>query len=332
VILDNDLHLIGCDKFIGESPAIKRLLNLVKKVAGTDANIIILGETGTGKELVANIIHANSSRSNMHFIPLDCASLPEGLIESELFGYERGAFTGAFSTRPGIFEYANKGTFFLDEVGDLSLSLQAKLLRVLQEKQFRRVGGRELINVDVRVISASNRDLRKAMEEGNFRADLYYRLNAVTLLVPPLREREEDIRLIANHYLKYYSFINHKEVLGILEPAMLLLENYPWPGNVRELQHVIERAVISTDNNYISPDDFPGEIRSVSGLKTEGIHFELTFEEAKEKWIEVFEKSYLESLIQKTKGNISKAAIEAGVNRKTIHRLLKKYGLERKIS
>lgn len=332
MVLDNDLQLIGCDKLIGESPSFKRLLHLVKKVAGTNVNILIIGETGTGKELIANLIHANSSRSNMPFIPMDCASLPDTLIESELFGYERGAFTGAFSTRPGIFEYANKGTIFLDEVGDLSLSLQARLLRVLQEKQFRRIGGRELIKVDVRVISATNMNLEKAVEEGKFRMDLYYRLNTVTLLIPPLRERHEDIQLIANHYLNYYSLINHKKVLGISQPAMFLLENYHWPGNVRELKNVIERAVVTTDNNFISPQDLPEEIRSVSGLKIQDIHFDLSFEEAKAKWIEAFERKYLESLIHRTKGNISKAAIEAGVNRKTIHRLLKKYGLERKIS
>lgn len=232
--LDNDLNLIGRDKFIGESPSIKRLLNLVKKVARTDANILIVGETGTGKELVANLIHANSSRSKMPFIPLDCASLPETLIESELFGYERGAFTGAFSTRPGIFEYANRGTIFLDEVGDLSLSLQARLLRVLQEKQFRRVGGRELIEVDIRVISATNKNLGKAMEEGKFRNDLYFRLNSVSLSIPPLRERREDIQLIAIYYLNYYSQINCKKVHAISQSAVSLLENYHWPGNVRQ--------------------------------------------------------------------------------------------------
>lgn len=218
-----------------------QVFETIKKVAKSEANILIIGETGTGKELIARSLHVNSRRAAGPFIPVDCVSLPENLLESELFGHERGAFTGAQTTRPGIFEFASGGTIFLDEVGDISLNLQAKLLRVLQERQVRRVGSNRIIDVDVRVISATNHDLTQAVTAGRFREDLYYRLNVISLPLPPLRNRGGDIQMIAHHYLTKYAAGSGKEVQGVTPEAMRLLEEYTWPGNVRELQNVMER-------------------------------------------------------------------------------------------
>lgn len=327
---DQRPELKGGEQIVGTSPALIKVLKTIKKVAPSNANVLLLGESGTGKELMARTIHLNSARCDGPFIPVDCASLPETLLESELFGYEKGAFTGALSTRPGIFEYANGGTIFLDEVGELSPSLQAKLLRVLQERQFRRVGGRQLIQVDVRVISATNQDLIQAVRDGRFRKDLYYRLNVVPIHLPPLRERREDIKPLVRHFLRYFSQRDHRPVREISQAAMELLERYPWPGNVRELQNVMERAVSLAEGEVILPEDLPEEVRKgrVPSLEDE-IPLDLPFEEAKERWIELFERRYLRELLERTGGNISQAARMAGVNRKTIHRLLKKHGLHK---
>jgi len=327
---DQRPELKGGERIVGTSPALIKVLKTIKKVAPSNANVLLLGESGTGKELMARTIHLNSTRCDGPFIPVDCASLPETLLESELFGYERGAFTGALSTRPGIFEYANGGTIFLDEVGELSPSLQAKLLRVLQERQFRRVGGRQLIQVDVRVISATNQDLIQAVRDGRFRKDLYYRLNVVPIHLPPLRERKEDIKPLVRHFLRYFSQRDHRPLREVSQAAMELLERYPWPGNVRELQNVMERAVSLAEGEVILPEDLPEEVRKgrVPPIEDE-IPLDLPFEEAKERWIELFERRYLRELLERTGGNISQAARMAGVNRKTIHRLLKKHGLHK---
>ena len=262
---------------------------------------------------------------------MDCASLPENLLESELFGHEKGAFTDAHVTRPGIFEYADGGTLFLDEIGELSITLQSKLLRTLQEHQVRRVGGRKLINVDVRIITATNKNLQKAVAEANFREDLFYRINVITIPLPPLRERMDDVPLLANHYLKHFSKGSISEVNGISPKAMELLERYHWPGNVRELQNVIERAVSLTVSQTIVPDDLPEQIRLAGNpdvcispiISPTGSNYK----EAKKDWLDVFEKQYLSDLLKRHSGNISKAALEAQVNRKTIHRLLKRHRL-----
>ena len=319
----------GFTNIIGTSSSLKAVLELVKKVSRTDANVLIEGESGTGKELIARSIHANSDRSYNAFVPLDCASLPENLLESELFGHEKGAFTGAHITRPGIFEYANGGTLFLDEIGELSPMLQSKLLRVLQERQLRRVGGRKLIRVDVRIISATNRDLKAAIESGTFRKDLFYRLNVISIRLPPLKERKEDIPLLANHYLKYFNRRTKKEIKGISKEALELLERYHWPGNVRELQNVIERAVTLTDSSIIGPQDLPDQI--VQGTLEDSFILptdsNFSYKEAKRKWLDRFEKEYLRALLSRHNGNISEAAKQAGINRKTIHRLLKRHHL-----
>lgn len=317
----------GFDSIVGRSIPMRKVFEMIEKVAKTEANILILGESGTGKELVARSIHSHSNRRDKPFVPVDCGALPESLLESELFGYEKGAFTGALTQRPGIFEFANYGTLFFDEVSNFSLSLQAKLLRVLQERQFRRVGGRKLIGADIRIISASNQDLKKAVEEGKFREDLYYRLNVISIILPPLKERKGDIPLLAKYYLKKYSRLNHRTIKGISKDAMRFLEEYSWPGNVRELQNVIERAVSLTENEIIQPEDLPTSIRKNRTFSPIPGHF--SFKETKRRWVDEFEKEYLKDLLKRTDGNITRAAKEAGLNRKTIYRLLKKHNFRK---
>ncbi len=241
--------------FIGECPQIKELFKIVMRVAKTKSSVIITGETGTGKELVAGAIHYNSNRAGGPFVRVNCAALPEQLLESELFGYERGAFTGAEKLRIGRFEQANKGTIFLDEVADMSLYTQAKVLRVLQEKEFERLGSSESVKTDVRIISATNRDLLEQMEKGLFREDLYYRLNVVTIHLPPLRERGEDIKLLTQFFLKKYSSEMSHRINGMEPEAVKMLTGYHWPGNIRELENTIERAVVLADGDRITRDD-----------------------------------------------------------------------------
>jgi len=317
----------GLSRIIGKSTSLQVVLELIKKVSKTEANILVLGDSGTGKELVARSIHANSDRCHRPFVPVDCASLPENLLESELFGHEKGAFTDAHVTRPGIFEYANGGTLFLDEIGELSITLQSKLLRVLQERQVRRVGGRRLLNVDVRIITATNQNLEKAIAEGRFREDLFYRINVITIPLPPLIERKEDIPLLANHYQRHFSKGSKNEVKGISKEAMELMERYHWPGNVRELQNVMERAVSLTDSEIIVPEDLPEYIRNHNYFDILKSFPRSNYKKAKKDWIDFFEKKYLSSLLKRHNGNISKAAREARVNRKTIHRMLKRHRL-----
>ncbi|MCP4622178.1 MAG: sigma-54-dependent Fis family transcriptional regulator [bacterium] len=321
----------GFNRIIGQSASLQKVLKLVKKVSKTEANVLIQGDSGTGKELIARNIHIHSDRSHRPFVPVDCASLPENLLESELFGHEKGAFTDAHVTRPGIFEYADGGTLFLDEIGELSITLQSKLLRTLQEHQVRRVGGRKLINVDVRIITATNKNLQKAVVEGNFREDLFYRINVITIPLPPLRERKDDVPLLANHYLKHFGKGSINEVSGISQKAMELLERYHWPGNVRELQNVMERAVSLTVSQTIIPDDLPEQVR-LAGNPDDCVSPILSptgsnYKDAKKDWLELFEKQYLSDLLKRHNGNITKAALEAQVNRKTIHRLLKRHQL-----
>jgi len=314
------------ENIIGRSMAMTEVYEVIKKVASSEANILILGESGTGKELIARCLHANSRRAEKPFIPVDLASLPENLLESELFGHERGAFTGAHATRAGLFEAAQGGTVFLDEIGELSPNLQAKLLRVLQEREVRRVGGNRVIEVDVRVISATNRDVHAAVGKGTFREDLYYRLNVISIPLPPLRERKGDVPLIAYHYLQKYAAASGKEIHGIAPAALDLLEAYHWPGNVRELQNVIERAAVLTDGDQIRPQDLPDHLRAHPTPETPSLK-DLPLKAAKAEWARSFERTYLQDLLRRHGGNISQAAKAAGVDRKTIHRLLKRHNL-----
>ncbi len=319
----------GFENIIGRSNSMLRVFDLVRKVAKSEASVLIIGESGTGKEVIARSIHGNSRRALAPFIPVDCASLPENLLESELFGHEKGAFTGAHASRPGLFEFAHGGTVFLDEIGDLTVNLQAKLLRVLQERQVRRVGGNRLVDVDVRVISATNKNLEEAVTKGGFREDLYFRLNVISIALPPLRERRGDVPLLVHHFLPRYAKESGKEVTGVSPEALELLEAYSWPGNVRELQNVLERAVVLSTGSTLRPKDLPEQIRRrgqglpVTAAAPKG----LPLKKAKEELAKSFEKEYLVELLEKHQGNISQAAKTAGVDRKTIHRLLKKHGI-----
>jgi DNA-binding NtrC family response regulator len=310
---------------IGSSKAMDIIFKLVEKIAKSEANILIAGESGTGKEMMARCIHANSNRATKPFVPIDCASIPENLMESELFGHEKGAFTGAQEIKQGLFEVADGGTLFLDEIGELSQSLQAKLLRVLQEQQLRRVGGVRLINVNVRILAATNRDLQQLIRQKEFREDLYYRINVVKVALPPLRERREDIPLLSTDFCRQFARQNDRPDLRIAKDTMAALVKYPWPGNVRELKNVIERAVILAEGEQITPEDLPDFLGSGGRDELMDMPDNLPFHEAKEYWIKKFEQKYLFRLIELHRGNISQAAREAGVDRKTIHRLLKKH-------
>src|SRR5688572_24453990 len=325
---------LGLENVIGRSPAMAQVFELVKKAARSEANILVLGESGTGKELIARAVHANSARAAQAFVPVDCASLPENLLESELFGHEKGAFTGAVRTKPGLMEVAGNGTLFLDEIGDLSVSLQVKLLRALQERQIRRVGGTALIDVDVRVVSATNRDLREAVAKGQFREELYYRVNVIEIRLPPLRQRAGDVRLLAHAFLRRYG---QGRTFAYDDDAMAALEAYDWPGNVRELQNVVERACALAERDTITPRDLPDHV--LGGRRRAGLgagpavpaeaqaaaSTDVGLKEAKERWMAVLEGSYLRDLLARHQGNISAAAKAAGIDRKTFHRLVTKH-------
>jgi DNA-binding NtrC family response regulator len=325
---------LGLENIIGRSPAMVRVFELIKKAARSEANILVLGESGTGKELVARAIHANSERASRPFVPVDCASLPEHLLESELFGHEKGAFTGAVKTKSGLIEMANNGTLFLDEIGELPLALQSKFLRALQERTIRRVGGTGLIEVDMRVVSATNRDLRQEIAQGRFREELFYRVNVIAIELPPLRERAGDVTLLAHAFLEKYG---RGRALTLDESALAGLEAYAWPGNVRELQNVIERACALADGSIVRARDLPdyvlaGGAAGTSAKRTANggtlpTRTDLPLKQAKEQWMEALEGSYLRELLERHQGNISAAAKVAGIDRKTFHRLINKYRL-----
>jgi len=328
---------LGFENILGRSPAMARVFELVRKAARSEANILVIGESGTGKELIARAVHANSPRAAQPFVPVDCASLPEQLLESELFGHEKGAFTGAVKGKRGLMEVADRGTLFLDEIAELPLALQVKLLRALQERQLRRVGGTSVVDVDIRVVSATNRELREAVKQGQFREELYYRVNVIEIQLPPLRERAGDVRLLARAFVTRYGA---ERVTGFDEGALEALEAYPWPGNVRELQNVVERACALADGARVTRTDLPAHVLEGAGLRTAATQTlvagalsdpalasgeELPLKEAKEKWMQVLEASYLRQLLERHGGNISAAAKTAGIDRKTFHRLINKY-------
>ncbi len=319
----------GGGDMVGGSEAMLTLREHIRKIAATEATVLITGESGTGKELVARSLHQFSRRRALPFVPIDCAALPESLLESELFGHEKGAFTGASLSRPGLFELAHTGTLFLDEVAELPLPLQAKLLRVLEARQLRRLGGRQLISVDVRLIAATNRNLAKALETGRFRADLFYRLNVIPIHVPPLRERRGDIPLLAMHFLLHSSSATPSQPRGFAPDAMGLLERYGWPGNVRELKNTVERARALTNQEDIQPEDLPAAVRHLSGELTDRLAPLHSFKAAKQEIVTEFEERSLRELMECSGWNIAQAARTSGVHRKTIERKLKRYNLRR---
>ncbi len=309
-------ELQSLDEIIGESPAMKKVMEMVNTVAETDSTVMIRGESGTGKELIARAIHAKSRRRYFPIVTINCGAYPEGLLESELFGHEKGAFTGALYQRKGKLEMANKGTLFLDEVGNISLKMQMDLLRVLETKKFTRLGGEKVIEVDFRVISATNRDLEQAVKEGSFREDLYYRLNVFTIFLPPLRERRSDIPLLTHYFIKKFSLSMNKDVREISKEALNLLMDYDWPGNVRELRNVIERAMVNVKGTKIEVDDLYFSISSPYP-KPEG------------ETLEDVEKAHIKKILNKTGWNITKAAEILNIDRVTLYNKIEKYKLRR---
>lgn len=321
----------GSKDFVGKSKTIIEILDKVQFIAESDATILVQGETGTGKEMIARAIHCNSLRKQKPFIKLNCAAIPENLLESELFGHEKGSFTGAIKQHIGKFEQAHTGTIFLDEIGEISLAMQTKLLRVLQEGEFDRVGGNKTLQTDVRVIATTNKNLEEAIKNKEFRKDLYYRLNVIPLFIPPLRERRDDIPLLAEHFLKRYSIKNRKEVKPISERAMNSLINYSWPGNIRELENVIERALILERGDTISETTLSLNNNSSFSLDDViNIDGDINFKKMKNRVIETFEREYITKLLTKSKGNISKASTKAGLNYKNFFEKMKRYEIDRK--
>ncbi len=311
-------------KIIGRSPRMKEVFDTLSLVAPTDATVLILGESGTGKELVANSIHHNSPRASQSFIKVSCAALPETLLEGELFGHEKGAFTGAIARREGRFQLAHRGTIFLDEVGEMSVTTQTKLLRVLQEKEFEPLGSTRTVKADVRVIAASNKDLEREVKEGRFREDLFYRLNVVPVSLPPLRERKDDIPALAAHFFAIYRDKNRKELKDISGKAMDLLTRYDWPGNIRELENGIERAVILARGEIIAPADLPPIIQALSkDREIQGLNLPSGIS------IQEVEKALILKTLEDTGGNRSRAAEILGINRRTLQNKLKEYGISK---
>ncbi len=314
------------DEIIGRSPVMMAVFETIRRVAVTDADVLILGETGSGKELVARSIHQRSRRREGRFVPVDCSAIPEDLLESEFFGHERGAFTGAHSRSLGLLEFANQGTFFLDEIGELPLRLQSKLLRVLQERCIRRVGGREEIPVDVRVVAATSRDLAEEMRERRFRQELFYRINVARTELPSLRERREDIPLLVEHFVQHFAGEMGREVTGVDGEAMEVLTRYPWPGNVREVQNVVKRALAMSRSPLLSLEDLPDEVVMAAGEQPVGAAG--GFFGLRAQRLAAFEREYLTNLMRNCQGDVSRGAREARIPRGTLYRLMKRHDID----
>lgn len=307
------------ENIIGKSTTMKQVFETIEQVAPSRANVLIYGESGTGKEMIADAIHHNSPRRDRSYVKVHCAALPETLLESELFGHEKGAFTGAIARKRGRFELANTGTIFLDEIGEMSIQTQVKLLRVIQEREFERVGGEEPIKVDVRIISATNKSLKEEIEKGNFREDLYYRLDVVSIHVPPLRERTDDIPLMVHKFIEEVSAENNKEIEGITNGALQALMSYKWPGNVRELRNVIESIVVLTKSKVITEQELPSYILAKDEKSSLRVPAGIDLAEA--------EKRFILFTLDNTGGNKTKASEVLKIGRKTLHRKLAEYGL-----
>jgi transcriptional regulator with PAS, ATPase and Fis domain len=303
---------------VSKNPGMHRMFDLAKSAARSQSTILVLGESGTGKELLARAIHAESPRHEAPFVAVSCAALTETLLESELFGHEKGSFTGAVARRKGRFESAHGGTLFLDEIGDIALKLQLDLLRVLEERKFFRVGGSDAVDVDVRIIAATNRDLKKAVADGQFREDLYYRLNVIPIVLPPLRDRREDIPLLVDHFLEHLSVETDRKVEGVSADAVALLMRHDWPGNVRELRNVLERGMVVAKGSVVQPDDLG---LMSSGFRAEPFDTSLTLDEV--------ERRHITAVLQHAGGNVTQAARTLAIDRVTLYNKIKKYGLRR---
>ncbi len=328
-------QVLGRDSAIlGDSAAIKSVIELIHKVAPTDVTVLITGESGVGKELAARTIHRASRRADGPYVAMNCAAIPKDLVESELFGHEKGAFTGATAQRQGKFELAHGGTLFLDEIADMSVETQAKILRVLEEKSFTRLGGKEVIHADVRLISATNKVLEQEIERGAFRQDLYFRLKVIELELPPLRTRKEDIPLLANHYLTLFAERHRKNIRKIESAAMRALLNYNWPGNVRQLIHVIEQGVVLADGDVLSVMDLPEEVvgkKTSEVFKTSEVSNALgkrSFTEMKEEFVSTFERSLIEKALADSGGNVSRAARLLKMKRQFLQAKMKNLGID----
>ncbi|MGE3975506.1 MAG: sigma-54-dependent transcriptional regulator [Bdellovibrionales bacterium] len=315
--LKKEFHL---DHIIGKSPAMMELFDLIKRVSHASANVFISGESGSGKELAARAIHSCSQRSKKPFVPINCTAIPENLLESELFGHMKGSFTGATENKKGLFEVAEGGTLFLDEIGDLSLSLQAKLLRVLQDKEIRPVGGNTSKKIDVRIITATHRDLNTMVKEGKFREDLFYRLNVIPVRVPPLRERPQDIPLLVEHFVEKFSVQNNSKVRGVTPEALAELMAHPWPGNVRELENVIERTVVLSRNELIAADEIRG-----SAIATAKATFQQLYSDTPT--LEKLEERYIRLILSQFEHKKDLASKTLGISRRTLYRKERAYGL-----
>ncbi len=306
----------GFHNIIGSSPAMQNLFNLIERVADSDATALLIGESGTGKELVARAIHFSGKKKDRNFVAINCSALPDALLESELFGHTKGAFTGATESKQGLFEYANGGTLFLDEIADTSPSVQAKLLRVIEDKKIRKLGDNKEMEVDVRIITATSRNLRKLIDENTFREDLFYRINVFPLNIPPLRDRREDIPLLIEHFLKGRKRIN--------SAAIDILTNYNWPGNVRELENMVERLVVFSLSDTIIPEDLPAEVKDTVCKK---IDSNLSYQEAKKQVLDEFNRNFIVCTLRQTGGNVTKAAEKLKLDRANLQRLMRKYGI-----
>ena len=311
---------------LGKSKGMKDIFKVVKQIADSKSTVLIMGESGTGKELISRAIHYNSNRKNYPFVTINCAAIPETLIESELFGHEKGAFTNAIEKKLGRFEVAHQGTLFLDEIGELSLTTQAKILRFLEEKEFNRVGGSKTIKVDVRLITATNKDLNQMIKKGGFREDLYYRINVVPIVIPPLRERKEDIPILIDHFINKFVLENNKNVKGINKDALEFLMQYEWPGNVRELENLIERVIALTSNEYILANELPYSFKNIpkiNGLKESVLDGKVSFLQAEEE----FEKEVILDALKRTNYIQSHAAEILGISRRILKYKMDKLGI-----
>jgi len=336
-LLEQQVSRYQYGELITRSKKMYNLLEFVDMISNTTATVMIYGETGTGKELIAALIHRKSPRAEKPFVTIDCTSLPENLLESELFGHERGAFTGAVGLKKGLFEVADGGTVFLDEIGELPLLLQAKVLRVLETKSFRRVGSEKYLQTDVRIIAATNRDLKKSMEEERFRSDLFYRLNVIPISLPPLRERKEDIFPLIEYFVEFFNKKIGRDISDVTNEALKVLIDYDWPGNIRELKNVIEHMVITSRGDVIQAESLPTEIKGTqmelafhSGdLVASDSETLPDFRRAKRAIVAGFEKNYLKKLLDKNEWNISQSAREIKMHRSSFQRLMRKYGLRK---